>query len=126
MIGVECDLIFEDRPMDNEQICLPNSSITKNCPKIITITQPPSDSHDSAPANSKASDAHNNISPSNIPLPPPDKDEPAEPNKETAASPESSPPTTNKDDVQTTRQSTQVQKPSPYVHTLGVRGPGNQ
>ena len=116
MIGVERDLIFEDRPMDDELISLPASSVMKNCPKTVPPVPPPSNKPTPpTPATSKVDD---NISPSDISLPPPDEDELAEPNEETAASPESSPPTMNKDDVQTTRRSTRVQKPSPYVHKV--------
>ena len=115
-IGVERDLIFEDRPMDDELISLPASSVTKNRPKTVPPVQPPS--NEPTPQTPATSEVDENISPSDIPLPPPDEDELAEPNEETAASPESSPSTTNKDDVQTTRRSTRVRKPSPYVRKV--------
>jgi len=66
-IGVERDLIFEDRPMDNELICLPEPFIAKNRPNAAKVTQPPPDKP--TPPITEVSAINDTVSLSNIPLP---------------------------------------------------------
>jgi len=72
-IGVERDLIFEDRPMDNELICLPEPSVAKNRPKAIRPTP-----INPTPSITMTPEVNGSTSPSDIPLPPPGDDEPTD------------------------------------------------
>jgi hypothetical protein len=121
-IGVERNLIFEDRPMDNELVFLPKPSVTKNRPRVTPTIRPPSNEPTSTTPEAPRADA--DISLSDIPLPQPDDTENA------TAIPESLTPavdvTTEHDSSQTdahdvnphARRSTRVRKPSPYVRRI--------
>jgi len=134
-IGVERDLIFEDRPMDNELICLPESSVTKDRPKTARTTQSPTG--EPTPPATEASAVDDTTSPSDIPLPPPDENELADPDESTVANSESPAPVTPDEsgcDVNPhIRRSSRVRKPSARVRKIlettqgklpkGVQGP---
>jgi len=119
-VGVERDLIFEDRPMDNELICLPESSIVKDRPKIARTAQSPSD--ESTPPATEASTVDNTVSPSDIPLPPPDENELADPDESVVTNSESITPVTSNEGVHDVnphiRRSTRVRKPSSRVQRI--------
>lgn len=122
--------------MDNELICLPESSIMKNCPKTTrTDTQPPSSESTSTPT--EISTANNTISPSDIPLPLPDKNELAEPDESVVMNSESpalTAPDGSAHEVNPhIRWSTRVRKPSAHIRRIleitqgklpkGIQGP---
>ena len=116
-IGVERNLIFEDRPMDNELIFLPESSVTKNRPKVAQTAQP----------TPEAPRADTDTFPSDNPLPSPD--EIVNDTENATAIPESPTPaadTPKPDESQLevhninphARRSMRVRKPSPYVRRI--------
>jgi len=111
-IGVERDLIFEDRPMDNELIFLPGSSVAKRSSEAIRHV----------PTTSQAPSTNANISPSNIPLPPPDENATA--NSEPLTPPAKTTPESDAGQVDTPsvnhhiRRSTRVWKPSAYIRKV--------
>ena len=77
-IGVERDLVFEDRPMDNELILLPEASITKNRPKV-------------APPTPEVPKVTNEPSPANAPLPSPTEDKSVDHDETTTTEPTPTP-----------------------------------
>jgi len=123
-VGVERDLIFEDRPMDNEQICLPEPSVAKNRPKTVTTKSPPKEP---TPPITEAPEVNDNVSPSDIPLPPPGEDELINDNEDAVANSElptpvteiTSPPDASEESAHGInphiRRSTRIRKPSTYV-----------
>jgi len=110
-IGIERNLIFEDRPMDNELICLPEPSVTKNHPKAIqpALINP-------TPSITETPEVDGNTSPSDIPLPPPGDDEPTDDDEDAIANSEPVTPDTeatsepNHDPRRSVRDRRQVQK----------------
>lgn len=127
-IGVERDLIFEDRPVNNEQICLPEASVTNNRPKIARAVQPPP--KEPTPTNPGAPKANTDVSPFDITLPPPDENELVDDNENAIANSEplmsvteiTPEPDTNQADPDSinphVRRSTRVRKPSAYVRRI--------
>ena len=94
-VGVEWDLIFKDRPADNELIILPEPFTSKTRPCPPNPSQPPEPTPGPKPEAS---------SPSNNPLPPPT----SEPTKVTET-------LTNQEPEQSVKR---IRKPSPYVRDI--------
>ena len=120
-IGVERDLIFEDRPKNDELICLPEPSVVRNRPKITTPAQP--FSNEPTPPTPNISSINPHISPSDIPLPSPDQEELADINEDPTeplvpAAEATQILNMSKDNVQSIRQSTRTRKPSAYVRDI--------
>ena len=103
-IGVECDLIFEDRPVNSELIFLPDSSPTKKrlpAPPAVTpeVTEPPPEVAEPPSTQPTPEDVPSD-EPTNPEVPPAQVIEPEPPA-------EAEPPP---------RQSGRIHKPSRYVH----------
>ena len=114
-IGVERDLIFEDRPMDGELILLPDTSVTKGRPKPTSTIQPPTAEPTIPPPVAP-------ISPADIPLPPANDDELVE-NEAPTPVPASSPtPDVAEGKILNANpgaeQTPRARKPSPYAKRL--------
>jgi hypothetical protein len=115
--------------MDNELICLPEPSITKTRAETNKVT-PPRPVQPTAPATEVSKVTTNEISPLDVPLPPPGEDELVDACKDPVTNSELPTPITevtptpnaNKDDVDTVnphgRRSTRIRKPSIYVRKI--------
>ena len=113
-IGVERDLIFEDRPMDGELILLPDTSIAKSRPKPTSVIQPPMTEPTIPPPKAPTPLA-------NAPLPSPKNDGLVKNEQSPAALPPPTPTPDKSDapeDNPLIQESSRNRKPSPYAKRL--------